>query len=442
MRQPHLTLEALGRLARGGEPAGRVVVELFRHLLSICPECRQAWRESAMPALGRSKGRYRGVVARAVQSVRLRGADLERERREAPDLVRELIQGTEAEQIARFELDARFRTWGVCDLLINESHQAAFEDPLTAEALAGLAINLAERLEPEAYGPAFLCDVRAMAWAYLGNARRVSSDLRGAADAIRHAEQLLELGTGDPLCRAHVLSLKASLLRAQRRFEESQQLLEEVVEIYRRAADSHLVGLTLVQKATGYRYQGMTAGAIALLERALPLIDAGRDPRLALCARHNLAECFIETGRLDRAEASLAAIREEYPRAGGHLDRLMLSWLEGRLAAARGELEKAEAALTETRAGFIERQIGYDAALVSLDLACLFAERGELGRVKELALEMLPIFRSRDVHREALAALAIFQQAALGESLSVVVVKSVAAYLRRARRDPSLRFES
>jgi hypothetical protein len=36
--------------------------------------------------------------------------------------------------------------------------------------------------------------------------------------------------------------------------------------------------------------------------------------------------------------------------------------------------------------------------------------------MKELAGEMLPIFQAADVHREALAALAVFQQAAAREA--------------------------
>jgi hypothetical protein len=54
---------------------------------------------------------------------------------------------------------------------------------------------------------------------------------------------------------------------------------------------------------------------------------------------------------------------------------------------------------------------------------------------------MLPIFRSLEVHREAMAALIVFQQAAEEERATLGLVEEIAAYLRRAARDPGLPFE-
>ena len=54
---------------------------------------------------------------------------------------------------------------------------------------------------------------------------------------------------------------------------------------------------------------------------------------------------------------------------------------------------------------------------------------------------MLPIFRSRDVHREAIAALIVFQRAAASEQATQALVEELAAYLRRAAHQPGLPFE-
>jgi hypothetical protein len=255
------------------------------------------------------------------------------------------------------------------------------------------------------------------------------------------ARELLEEGVGDPLTRAQVLNIEASLRRDQRRFEDSQQLLEEVIGIYRETGDAHMEGRALIKKAAAYRENGMAAGAAVLLRRALTLIEPDWDPRLVLCARHNLVTAFVDSGRLEEAEALLEDTRPLYGRFPDFSILLRRRWIEGRLAAGQDRLEEAEAALEETRRGFIERGIGYDAALVSLDLAALYASRGRLSEVKALAEEMLPIFRSRDVHREAMAALIVFQHAARAESLTLRMVEEVAAYLRRARRDPTLRYD-
>jgi len=72
-----------------------------------------------------------------------------------------------------------------------------------------------------------------------------------------------------------------------------------------------------------------------------------------------------------------------------------------------------------------------DVALVSLDLASLLWEEGRTEELKELAGEMVVLFESREVHREALAALLLFQQACMEERLTGELIRQVAGQLRR-----------
>ena len=52
---------------------------------------------------------------------------------------------------------------------------------------------------------------------------------------------------------------------------------------------------------------------------------------------------------------------------------------------------------------------------------------------------MIPIFRSRDIHRETLAALLAFQKAAEMEGVTVGLIREVSGYLKESRGTPSLR---
>jgi hypothetical protein len=94
------------------------------------------------------------------------------------------------------------------------------------------------------------------------------------------------------------------------------------------------------------------------------------------------------------------------------------------------------------REAFVTEGIGYDAALVSLELAILLAEEGRAAELRDLADEMLPIFQTQDVHREALAALTLFRQAAAREEASPDLVRRINHFLARARYDPELKLES
>lgn len=70
-----------------------------------------------------------------------------------------------------------------------------------------------------------------------------------------------------------------------------------------------------------------------------------------------------------------------------------------------------------------------------------YLEEGRTREVRELAEEMLWIFKSQGVHKEALAALRLFCQAAREEKARVEWTRGLVKYLYRAQHNPKLRFE-
>ncbi|HSN89101.1 MAG TPA: hypothetical protein VL025_20215, partial [Thermoanaerobaculia bacterium] len=107
-----------------------------------------------------------------------------------------------------------------------------------------------------------------------------------------------------------------------------------------------------------------------------------------------------------------------------------------------GQLGQSESLFLAAREGFITDGASYDVALVSLELASVYARQGRTADLKRIAEEMLPIFSSLEIQREALAALAFLRQALDAERASVEVVSKVAEFFRRAQFDPALRFEA
>ena len=135
-------------------------------------------------------------------------------------------------------------------------------------------------------------------------------------------------------------------------------------------------------------------------------------------------------------------LRELAVQLGNELDTIRLRWLDGRIAAALGLREKAMTTLSGVREDFGTRRIAYDAALASLELAALFLEEGRSREVRSLARQILWIFQAQGVHREALAALRLFCEAAERETATLEMVRRMVDYLRRAQNDPTLRFEN
>jgi tetratricopeptide (TPR) repeat protein len=260
--------------------------------------------------------------------------------------------------------------------LQERSEELWCEDPVAGVELARLAVQISGFLDESHYGKGLAEDTRALAWACLGNAYRVASDLRRAEEALDQAEAHLEHSGGEAYTEAQILSFRASLRSSQGQFREAAKLLDRALGIYREAKDRPLQGKTLIKKAAALAYDGKLQRAVRLARRGLSLIDPLEEPRLLVTAQHNLIGYLNEAGSPDQALDTLRKTRHLYQDLGepSHLARL--SWLEGRIMRDLGRLDEAEAALKEARDFFVQRGIGLDTARVLLDLATVYAQRG------------------------------------------------------------------
>jgi hypothetical protein len=131
------------------------------------------------------------------------------------------------------------------------------------------------------------------------------------------------------------------------------------------------------------------------------------------------------TETLNRSLLHQIAVCPECRRVGGWLLDLYRSGLGDRLAGRR--------ALATVRRELLAERIAYDAALVTLETAVLDLEDGRTNAVKEMAAEMVTVFEAQEVHREAIAAFLMLQEAAAKETATVSLIQEVAAALERAR---------
>lgn len=449
MADRHPDPVSLNRFGRGELPATESSA-VVRHLLTGCAVCRRVTRRFLPPALaGRPRLGEDGAVLsfdyssafeRARRAVVLQQTALASEQCGASELLSELSSHPHDRQRLLVANSARFQTWSLCELLLDASREQAFREPARALELARLGVDVAERLDGRTYGEARVHDLSARAWATLANAERIRSDFRAADDGFAHARLLLRQGTGDPLEKARLLLLEASLRSDQRRFTEAFRLLDRVIRLAGRYDDLHLCGKALITKGLFFGYAGQHEAAIQALQEGNAKIDPAVEPRLVLAGRHNLILYLAESGRHEEALALLDGTRPLYAQLGDRIAFVRLQWLEGRIAQALGQEAKAEALLHQVREEFVRREIGFDAALASLDLAGIYARQRRAGEMRRLANEMLPIFRSRDVHREALAALVVFQKAAEMERVTVGLVRELSDYLEQCRIDPGLKF--
>jgi tetratricopeptide (TPR) repeat protein len=363
------------------------------------------------------------------------------ERAAAPRLLGDLLQRPAAERSTLVHASRRFQSLALCDLLLDRSFEAGGYDNSEATALAKLGVLVADHLDTRYYGSAVVHDMKARAWAYLGNARRIGADFVGAEQALAFAEALSEDGTADPLEEARLLDLKALLLSDQGWFEEAAELLDTVIEIYEDVKDLHRKGRALISKGVCLGRSGWPQLAVELIAQGLALLDREIEPRLALTARQDLAWFLVECGHCDHAQRQLDSVRKGLLTGDDARTELRLEWLETRIAQRSGRWPEAEHRLGGLLQRFIACGLGYESALVMLDLASLHLEQGKRAEIRRLAEDVLPVVLSLDIHRQAAAALVTFQQAAQGDRVTRALVSDIAAYLQRARKNPRLSFQ-
>lgn len=451
MIEDHLDLPTLRRFA-ADELSREALFDAAWHLF-LCDACRERLSEVAPEGrkiydrifggqgLTYSELSYSAVTRAVARKLRDTGVEIERQRSQADGLWQELRAHPRSRRLLMVENSGRFQVYGLAEHLLAECRRCWHEDPVAAEEAAELALAVTYRLDRRVHGAHLLNDLKSEAWSSIANCRRIRADLASVAEAFEIARAYRDAGTGDLLQEAEILDLEASLLCDQRRLDEAAVCLERVVQLRRATGDRDAEAAGLHRQAGVAWDRGEEDVATALLERAAGLATPDRDPHLALAVRLDLARFLALAGQADEAAARVPELRRLALSAGDRADRLRLLWIEGTVLAGQGRVELAETTLRRAVAAFARSGAGYDAALVALDLASLLLEAGRSAEARALASDLVPIFAARDVHREALAALAILQNALEREGATLSLVRDLSRFLRRARRNPVLRFE-
>lgn len=389
---------------------------------------------SSRPTIPRSA--YAGIVDRVSEALSREARELQSQRATVDELMAELQRGAPPHQRLMVRNSSRYHVWSLAETLLDESQRGWSDEPQRSEDLALLALEVADQLEVEGFRGRLLEDLKAEAWGYVGNSRRIRSDLYAAEEAFRSAWEHLPSGTGDAMTRARLLDLESSLQRARREFSAAEKLLLEAISIYRQVGDQHFEGRALMKAANLLQAQGKLKESVVAMQDAAELLDTDREPALTFALKKNLMLSLADLGRTEEARVMLPEIRDLAREYGNRLDRLRLRWAEGLLFIRLGQVEMAEELLRQAREGFIVAGIGYNVALISLDIAALCLESGRTAEVRELARDTYRLFTSRGVHREALASWNLFRQAAERDAVTVRLLDEVASRIRRVEGFP------
>lgn len=353
---------------------------LVRHLLTRCPQCVET-----TALVGQRSGiftldgdfdlaeqlRTTDAAVDAILDI-LQESEEERTRRareriQGATLLAELETRPAGERLAWIQNDPRFHHRGLFDQILEKYLESARNEPRSGIEMVSLALAILDLLPKDRYRPALLNDFRVAGTAALANAKRLAGFVEEAKQAIASAWQLLEDGTGDPLEEANLLSIEASLWCDQGHLERATGTLDRAIQIYREIGDNHRCGRMLIQKGFAIGYVQPARG-IKILQDALTLLDGARDPRLELCAWHNLALFLNAAGEPREALSVLEMTRHRYLRFGDRHTHLLLHWLEARIACSLNNLSEAERVLKRVTAEFERRGMRHEQTIAARDL--------------------------------------------------------------------------
>lgn len=390
------------------------------HLLRGCDTCAEKLRQvdNGIPLAETSSGEGEGINVELFERALTRLQDLERP---AQELYINGVPGLRTEE---------FAGW-----LASRSRLAITWDPESAVRLAKLSI-----LSSESLGT----NPRALAAMRMGQAlRRARGDYLGADTWFEKSRVLLQDEEGDPRLLAKLLRLQGTSRYVQSRSEEAIPLFDAATRIYKSLGDLEGVGKTQVDQAGAIEETQGSEAAIGSLLKACCYVDFDRNPRFALVIAQSLSVFHANLGNTDLAVSYLDVARDLMKEQGSApADTLRMDWSAGRILAQAGRPAESATLLSKARDGFVDLGLGAEAGQISLDLGLSLLSLGRMSELKEVAQEMLPLFRSRLLHKEALAAIEFFRTATLAETITATQIQAVADFLNELESNGKARFRN
>lgn len=413
MADEHVT-GAMLRALLDGKLAQEDAERLLEHVFSFCPRCLELAEEfAAVEGVAFERGRfgegrrktsdeYLATFEKAATQATEAEKELAQEKLRAEGLWSALAPHSPGRRLELVNRGKRYHTWGLFDRLLHESRAAAFRDPGEAVDLAYLALAVHEHLDPGKYLRELIADWHGEVLGVLGNAKRLAADFAGAAEAFVRARQALESGTDDPGELVTLISLEASLRGDLGHWTEAAGMLDRAIELCNESGNTPMLARLRLQQGTYVGWVDPKEGARLVFEAAT-LINPEAEPRLALCAQHNLAWFLNDAGKPDEALATLEYSRSLYRQFPDAWAQLRLRWLEGRINRTLGYVSEAEHTFRRCAERFLTQGLNFEYVLVSVDLAEVLAQQNRFVELVQLAHAIRDLLQAWHVHPEMIA---------------------------------------
>ncbi|MEM7583637.1 MAG: helix-turn-helix domain-containing protein [Acidobacteriota bacterium] len=332
----------------------------------------------------------------------------------------------QCQQVRRYQ----FRSTVLFDLLRKRSRWEGHTDHQRGVQLAKLALVSLEDCD-NVFGSR-IHDLRALGWAWLGNAQRLAVDLANASTSFEHADREWEKPreNKDTSVLANLHYLKGALQMVLRDYKQAIRHLNQSCALFQTLNQLKDEARTLIFRAATYGYAGSYRKAVQDLTEALALIDENTDKEFAFAVRGNLANALIRAGMAESASKELLQARHLIGQLDDPMGAIRVDWIAGDLAEIQGDLENAKRWYQKVRIALRGAGDPRYLGMISVDLMLIHRQQGDLESAAMLAAETLPILGSMDLHTETIAAVGLLANAVKERQLSDQVLSNLRVALR------------
>ncbi len=426
----HYDDEALFEFVEGTSP---ISTDIESHV-SECEQCSaEVGEQREMMAHLSSSEVWQAPAPPPRQFVIDVSAFAERARSEEQDAIAicdAALTGPSAWWAQRLRQSGKAYTGGMVKELLQRMRSMLGNSPANALQVTALAIEIANELDVADYPCDYVIKLRAQA---CRDHAYVLSFMGRYPEALELADRSKRLFDQVPLPDydlARLALVKASILRSIDRIDEALTLIHDAAETFLRFGDRSRYFVARQTEASTLYIQGSVEDALAIW-RDVEARDMPSDEHSSVRLAHNIALCYSDLGRPEKALEYLKRCVDEYAMLGIETERTRSRWVLASALAACGRYQDAVPILRQTWNEFEHLGMVVDAGLVALDLAETLLILGQSDEVPSICRDVISQFTRAGMASRAMTALSFLREAVAMGQASPSLVKHVSAFLRR-----------
>jgi tetratricopeptide (TPR) repeat protein len=179
------------------------------------------------------------------------------------------------------------------------------------------------------------------------------------------------------------------------------------------------------------QYAGHPELAVPHYQAALARFAGRREViDLLVSATQNLVHCYLDLGYPHQAYELFTHAEPQFQECRDELAALRIDWLRGKIERDMGLHGAALIRLERVRWHYMHRDLTIEVAMVSLDLAEIYAAQGRYADLTRTVGETVPLFRALGVERELIAALLRLREITTSRQATATLARQIARRLQ------------